>query len=259
MPIAIPRGFKLSLQPHAARARCRGLMLLSLLAALPWAAAAQPLTLHYQDRPPFSSTGPNGQPQGLLIEPIKRALAQAGIDHRWSNTPSQRQLALIQQGHGQDCGIGWFYSAARATQGRFSRPIYHNLPFQALVRADRLIAVSPSAAALLADTSQPLLAKEGYSYGARIDALVQAQPAAVQRTSAESVSMARMVAAGRAGWMLISPEESETLLSSMGADRSTLRLVNLVGGEPGPTGHLYCNLQVSSALIARLNRELADR
>ena len=252
-------GYLMSLQHRAVRNRRRGLILLGLLAAMPWVAAAKPLMLHYQERPPFSSTGPDGQPQGLLMEPIKRALARAGIDHRWSNTPSQRQLALIQQGHGQDCGIGWFYTAERETLGRFSQPIYRNLPFQALVRSDRAIAAAPSAAALLADASQPLLAKEGYSYGASIDALIQSQPAAVQRTSVESVPMARMVAAGRAGWMLISPEESEPLLASLGTERAALRLVSLVGGERGPSRHLYCNLQVSAALIARLDRALAER
>ena len=249
----------MSQQLRADRARRRHLVLLGLFALLPGAVAAQPLTLHYQDRPPFSSIGPDGQPQGLLLVPLKRALAQAGIDYRWSNTPSQRQLALIQQGDGQDCGIGWFYSAVRETQGRFSRPIYHNLPFHALMRVDRQIAAAASAAALLADSSQPLLTKEGYSYGARIDALIQAQPASVQRTSAESVSMARMVVAGRAGWMLISPEESGPLLASMGAEGALLRLVSLAGAEPGPTRHLYCNRQVSSALMARLDRELAER
>ncbi len=259
MPTALARGFKLSLQQHATRARCRALMALGLLAALPWVAAAQPLMLHYQERPPFSSTGPDGQPQGLLIEPLKRALARSGIDHRWLTTPSQRQMALIQHGQGQDCGIGWLYTAEREALGRFSRPIYRNLPFQALVRSDRVIAAAPSAAALLADASQPLLAKEGYSYGVSIDALIQSQPAAVQRTSTESVSMARMVAAGRAGWMLISPEESEPLLASLGTDRAALRLVTLAGGEPGSTRHLYCNLQVSAALIARLDRALAKR
>lgn len=259
MPIVNIRSDPPSRPRRAGRAWRAGLLALGLLAGAGAGLAGQPLILHYQERPPYSSTGADGQPQGLLVEPLKRALQATGIAHRWANTPSQRQLALIQRGDGWDCGIGWFYSPERESLGRFSRPIYRNQPFQALVRIDRAFTSPPTPAALLADAAQPLLAKEGYSYGVNLDALIRAHPAAVLRTTAESLSMARMIAAGRAGWMLISPEEGEPLLAAQASELATLRLLALVGSEPGPTRHLYCNRQVSAEVITRLDRALVER
>lgn len=259
MPIANTRPHSPSLLRRAGRAWRTGLLALGLLAGAAIGLAAQPLTLHYQERPPYSSTGLDGLPQGLLVAPLKRALEAAGIAHRWASTPSQRQMALIQHGQGLDCGIGWFYSAERETLGRFSRPIYRNQPFQALVRIDRRFAAAPTAATLLADATQPLLAKEGYSYGVSLDTLIHAHPATVLRTTAESASMARMIAAGRAGWMLISPEEGGPLLVTLGIEPPPLRMLALAGNKPGPTRHLYCNRQVSAEVIARLDRGLVER
>ncbi len=219
---------------------------------------AQTLTLHYQERPPYSSLGADGQPQGLLVAPLARALARAGIAHQWTSTPSQRQLALIQQGSGLDCGLGWFRTPEREAQGLFSRPIYRNRPFGALLRRDSTSADEVAAADLLADPTRPLLTKTGYSYGAKIDALIKTHPDAVRQTSAESLSMARMILAGRAGWMLISPEESEVLLASLGPDQAQLRLLRLAGNEPGSARHLFCNRRVGAVMMARLDRALAE-
>ena len=84
-----------------------GLLALGGLAGTSVGHATPPLTLHFQERPPYTSTGVDGSPHGLLVSPLKRALQVAGIAHRWVNTPSQRQMALIQHGQGLDCGIGW--------------------------------------------------------------------------------------------------------------------------------------------------------
>ena len=116
-------------------------------------------------------------------------------------------------------------------------------------------------AALLADTDLPLLVKEGYSYGALLDGLVAQHPGQVRRTSAESQQMARMIEAGRAGWMIVAPEEAEVLLAEPGPGGvlPQLQLHPLPGVPAGQTRHLYCNKAVPEAVIQRLNRALAER
>jgi polar amino acid transport system substrate-binding protein len=232
-----------------------GLLLLAALAGP--CGAAETLTLHYQERPPFSSRGPDGQPQGLLVTPVAQAMARAGISYRWARTPSQRQLALIQRGDGLDCGLGWFRTPEREALGRFSGPIYRDQSLQALVRRDSPIEAGRDLADLLADPALPPLVKQGYSYGPTLDSLLLARSAPVVSTSAESTSMARMIVAGRAAWMPISPEEAGVLLAGLDPQQAPLRLAVLGGVDPGATRHLYCSRRVDAALVERIDHALA--
>ena len=198
-----------------------------------------------------------------MIKPLQLALQRAGLTAQWALTPGQRQLGLIQTGSGQDCGVGWFRNAQREALGQFSRAVYQDRPFVALMPADKpppsLPVKPPSAAGLLADPAQVLLVKQGYSYGTQIDALLQQHRSAWQSTSAENAQMARMVAAGRASWMIIAPEEAELLLASVNDLARPLRQAALEGMGPGPTRHLYCNKQVPLAWLQRLDQALAAR
>lgn len=231
----------------------RALRILWLLVG-PASAAAQTLTLHYQERPPYSRTLPDGRVTGLVADPAADALTRAGIPFTWALTPSQRQLALI-QGSGTDphCGIGWFRSDERAALGRFSAPLYRDRPLAALMRADLALPANASAQALLADRRLRLLVKEGYSYGPRLDQQISASGQTPQRTSVDPPQMARMLASGRADWMIVAPEEAQSLASP------DLRLVPLHDEPDGPTRHLYCNRAVPAAWMERIDRALSTR
>lgn len=231
----------------------RALRILWLLAGST-TAAAQTLTLHYQERPPYSRTLPDGRVAGLVADPASDALTRAGIAFTWSLTPSQRQLALI-QGSGPDphCGIGWFRSDDRAALGRFSAPLYRDRPLAALVRADIAPAAGASAQTLVADRRLRLLVKEGYSYGPRLDRQIADSGQAPQRTSVDPPQMARMLISGRADWMIVAPEEAQALASP------ELRLVPLEDEPDGPTRHLYCNRATPVAWMQRIDRALSAR
>ena len=222
---------------------------------------AEAITLHYQERPPYSHSGPDGQVLGLLASAAMRACRKAQQPCSWARTPGQRQLALIQAGQGWDCGLGWFRNPEREALGRFSAPLYQDRPFMALLRRAAPWDAQRGLAALMTDQAQPLLVKKGYSYGPMLDGLIGRHAGQVRRTTAESLQMARMVEAGRAGWMVISPEEAEVLLAEPGAQglRPRLQLQPLPGVPPGQTRHLYCNKAVPEAVLERLNRALAER
>ena len=230
----------------------RRLLLYLSLAAGSMAHAAPALTLHYQERPPYSATGPQGQVSGLVAEPAARALHAAGIAFAWARTPNQRQLALIQgEATGLHCGVGWFRNAGREALGRFSAPLYRDSPLAALVRAGAWREPSATAATLLSAPSLRLLVKDGYSYGPRLDALIAAAAHPPLRTSVEPVQMARMLASDRADWMLVAPEEAELLTAP------DLRLLPLVDEPRGQTRHLYCSRTVPAEWMARIDRALA--
>lgn len=211
----------------------------------------QALTLHYQDRPPYSSAGPGGAVEGLVATPAAAALTSAGIPFEWQLTPSQRQLALIQSGRGLQCGVGWFRNPEREARGRFSGALYQDKPFAALVRLDAPIVSRRAVTELLAQPQPRLLVKEGYSYGAFLDRLIAGMPTAPVRASVDPPQMARMLQAGRADWMLVAPEEADALLLP------GLRLIEFSDMPLGPSRHLYCSEDVPAAWIERIDRALA--
>ncbi len=262
-PISAPRR-------HAGKKPWRGLPLAGLLGLLGLAAATgsvadvvgetEPaLTLHYQERPPYSSRGPDGRPDGLLVVPLVRAFDRAGIRLHWTMTPSQRQMTMIQSNVGMDCGVGWYRTAEREALGRFSRPIYRDRPYIALVRGDSPLRGDRSVASLLADPALQLLVKDGYSYGAEIDPLLAVHKNALHLTSAESAQMASMIAAGRAGWMILAPEEAQMLLKNWTGPAGALRQIALPGLGNGPMRHLYCSRRVPEGLMSRIDQALAGR
>jgi polar amino acid transport system substrate-binding protein len=223
---------------------------------IPWGpgtAQAQTLTLHYQERPPYSETGADGGVHGLVADPAAAALERAGIAFQWALTPSQRQLALVQSGRGLQCGVGWYRTAERAALGRYSAPLYQDRPLAALVRAGAVVDATLPASALLADPALRLLVKDGYSYGPQLDRLIAGAARPPLRTTVEPVQMSRMLRSGRADWMIVSPEEAEVL------QRVGQRVLPLADAPEGPTRHLYCSADVPAAWLARIDAALAAR
>jgi hypothetical protein len=234
--------------------RVAWLLLCGLAAAQP----QRPLQLHIQHRPPYTEVHPDGSVGGVLVEPVLTALQRAGIAHQWVQTPSRRQLLLIQNGDGWHCGVGWYRLPEREPLGKFSRPIYQDRPFMALARQDTAIKPGSTVAALLALPGRVLLVKEGYSYGPALDGLLAQHPDAVRRTTAESLQMVRMILADRADWMLITPDEAGPLLQQLGEEAAAVPLRPLSGVPPGTPRHLYCNRAVPDAMIDAVNRALPE-
>lgn len=237
--------------------RIASVVLRGALLGLGLGAQAQSLTLHYQERPPYSVTQADGRVAGLVATPAAQALARAGVPFVWSRTPGQRQLALIQEGHGLHCGVGWFRNGERAALGKFSKPLYRDRSFGALARADSPVKSGMRGADALATAGDTLLVKEGYSYGAQFDRLIAMQWPPPQTTSVETSQMVRMLLAGRAGWMIVTPEEGQVLRQEAGAAAAGLRTVAFSDVAGGESRHLYCNRAVPDAWMARIDQALA--
>ena len=226
------------------------------LAAAPLA-GAQTLTLHYQERAPYSTTQADGSVVGLTATPALRALQQAGLPYAWARTPSQRQLALIQEGEGLHCGVGWFRNPERLALGKFSKALYRDRPFAALVRHDSRLQSGVRGDEALALAGEVLLVKEGYSYGQVLDRLLAQRTPPATKTRVETAQMVRMLLAGRASWMIVAPEESLVLRQEMDAAGAELRGVVFADMPAGETRHLYCNHAVPDAWLARIDQALA--
>ena len=82
-----------------------------LLALVVRPAAAQilaPITLAYNDRPPYILSLPDGSAAGLTATPAAQAFKAAGIPVIWKKSPTNRQLAELKENTDRQCAVGWF-------------------------------------------------------------------------------------------------------------------------------------------------------
>ncbi len=149
------------------------------------------------------------------------------------------------------CGVGWFRSAQREAQGKFSRALYRDRPFGALVRDELPLGSGMPSTELFRSAQFRLLIKEGYSYGAQLDELIAKAARAPERTTTDNAQMARMLLAGRADWMIVAPEEA-TALAAPG-----LRVLEFSDLREGPSRHLYCSQDLPDDWMARIDQALA--
>lgn len=220
------------------------------------ASAGAPIFVHYQERPPYSETRADGVVQGLVATPTAIAFERAGVAFRWMLTPSQRQLALIQNGVNAHCGVGWFRNPSREAVGKFSAALYRDQALAALVRVGAGWQPGMSFEEALASPKLRLLVKDGYSFGLGVDALIATRAIRKVATSGEPLQLVSMLLADRADWMLVAPEEAQVILNQ-GKDRAhQLKLVPLHDMEAGQERHLYCSPAVPDAVLSRLNAAL---
>lgn len=208
------------------------------------------MTLHLQDRPPYYVLK---GPAGLVVTPLLQALQRAGLPHHFEHTPALRQLRLIESDSGMHCGVGWFHNEERAANGRFSKALYQDQPLGLLMRIELGWQPPLRMADALSDRKARLLVKAGFSYGAEFDRLLAALPPPASVTG-EMAAVARMLAADRADWTPMAPEEAH----GMAAHHEGLRVLPFVDAPPGARRHLYCNKAVPEAWLQRLDAALPD-
>lgn len=220
--------------------------------------AEQRLALYFNERPPFNATAADGSVGGLTATPAVSALRRAGIPFRWELTPLARQFALIERGDGFACAVGLYRNPQRERLGKFSVPLYRDRGMVAITRTGSGWRDGASFRELLRNRNLRMLYKIGLTYGSAVSRLMQQTPPLMEMVSVETPVMVQMIRAERADWMLAAEEEADFLIAQAGVPRASMAVVHfrdLPGGEPR---HLYCSRAVPDALMARINRALAD-
>lgn len=216
------------------------------------AQAAEPLRLHYFVRPPLYYVDVDGKVRGLAAEPVEKALQRSGLIYRWQETPSNRQLLVVQSGRGQDCAVGWYYTAERAKLGRFSRPVYRSRPIVALV-SDRIQLASGGPVTQLLGRRDAILAvREQFSYGPELDRNIEQLAPRRVSSSQPIAEMMRLLQRGLADYLFASGEEADKLLVP------GTRVVTFSDLRAGEARYLYCSFAVSEQTMAAINRALEE-
>lgn len=211
------------------------------------------ITLHYNERPPYLVTTASGV-GGLTGGPATVVFEKSNLPFQWKQTPSKRQIHLLQQNKSRDCLVGWFKNQEREQFARYTLPIYQDRPQIALARFDndRIPAVG-SVRDIFTDTGLNLLVKDGYSYGDFLDGKIAEYDPLRTVTTVENSEMLKMIHARHADYFLIAPEEAEGLISSSEFDRHDFKLVHFDDIPNGEKRYILCSMQVEDWVIDRLN------
>ncbi len=211
------------------------------------------IVLHYNERPPYLVTTDIGV-GGLTGDPATIVFEKSNLPFQWKQTPSKRQIYLLQQNSGRDCLVGWFKNAEREKFAKYTLPIYQDKPQIALARADNdQISSGGTVGATFSNPHLTLLVKDGYSYGDLLDGKIKEYNPVRTVTTVENSAMLKMVYAGHADYFLIAPEEAEGLIKTSEFDTQDFKAIHFTDIPYGEKRYILCSQQVDDTLIDQLN------
>jgi uncharacterized protein (TIGR02285 family) len=224
------------------------------LCAAAW--ADDKITVHYNERPPYLKSMPDGSPGGLTGTPAVEAFKKAGIAVSWAKTPTSRQLDLLEKNEGKDCAVGWFKNPKRESFAKFTKAIYRDKPWVAVANSGFAIKPGAKLEELLSDKKTRLLVKDGFSYGSFIDGLLARTKPTTTKTTGESPQMVQMIKADRADLMLASQEEAAFFIESAGLSAKEMKTVSFPDVPEGEKRYIMCSKKVGDDVIAKLNKAI---
>lgn len=235
--------------------------ILALCLLIPAASRSQePVTLLYNDRPPYLVSQPDGSATGLTATPAANAFKAAGIPFTWSKLPTNRQLALVKGDAGMHCAIGWFRKPEREEFARFTKAIYQDRPTVALTNAQFIAQFNVRDGSTLTDVlgmkGVRVLVKDQFSYGAYIDGLLASVRPNSIGTTAENVQMVRMIQINRADLMFVAEEEANYFIAQAGRGLNEVRVLRFADMPKGEKRHIMCSRSVPEDIIVRVNKAI---
>ncbi|MBI5593907.1 MAG: transporter substrate-binding domain-containing protein [Deltaproteobacteria bacterium] len=215
------------------------------------------VSLLYNERTPYLITS-GDRVTGLTADPVAKAFEKAGIHYQWVSTPAKRQILILQENCGCDCGVGWFKNPDREKFALFSTTIYKDEPQVAIVRKDDMrIKDASTLGEVLDDKQLRLLIKDGYSYGALLDEIIEKGTPTIIKTTAENVNMISMIKNHRGDYFILAPEEAESLVKEAGFKMSDFRLVAFSDMPPGNVRYLMCSKKVGGNTLKIISEALS--
>jgi len=216
------------------------------------------IILHYHDRKPYSFNFPDGV-KGICATPVADVFKKAGIPFQWENTPPSRQLEIVKQNKRMECALGWFKNPEREKYAKYTRHIYQDKPTIALARADNERIFNPmSVEKIFNDRGLKILRKDGYSYGKFIDERILKYKPREVLTTADNLSMLKMIHSLRADYIFIAKEEAENVIKESPYALSDFKHVTFSGMPKGNKRYIICTQMVPELTMSKLNRAIRD-
>jgi polar amino acid transport system substrate-binding protein len=216
------------------------------------------IILHYHDRKPYYFTSADGV-KGLFAEKAAVVFNKAEISFQWKNTPPSRQLEIIKQNNRMECALGWFKNPEREKYAKYTLHIYQDKPTIALARSDNeRVFNQMSVEQIFNNRGLKILRKDGYSYGKFIDEKISQYKPREVPTTADNLSMLKMIHSLRADYFFIAKEEAENLIKESSFALSDFKHINFSGMPKGNKRYIICTQMVPELTISKLNRAIRN-
>ncbi len=220
------------------------------------AANVQPIIVYYVQRLPFMGRDADGNLTGLLIQPVAKAFAKAGVPLAWRESSTSRQLAIIESNTGRACSLGRYMTADRAAFARFSVPFYQDARWVGLANVNFKVSGHVRIADLMADPHVTVLLKDDLKLGPYLDGLVAHMNAKRVGITSDFDQMIRMIEAGRADFSFITGEEETYYRDKLALNEHDIKVIHFADMPAGEKRYLMCSRLVGDAEMEKINAYL---
>lgn len=219
----------------------------------------QRITVYTFNRPPYYTLSPQGKPSGFLLLRADSVLRKAGLEPEYVELPPGRVLSDMAASPTPACAVGWLKTPEREKIGKFSSPIYQDLPPLAVFRRGGNL--PPTSATTLEEVTKiPGMVfgiNQTFSYGPQVDALLGSLATPPMQISGSQIHLMRMLGAGRFDAMLINSEELDELRREAGLTSQQL-VPRLLSDLPsGNVRYLIFSKTTPADVIHRVNEAIA--
>ena len=218
---------------------------------------AENLDIFYFEYPPYYHQLENQEASGIIVDIARRVFAAAGVEPTFSFVPAKRILHELQSGR-PAASLGWFKTPEREQFALFSLPIYVNRPVGVFFLREDESRFSPySTLEGLLKSGQFVLGRvQGFSEGPQLDAMLEKYRDKTVQVATDSVRLLKMLECRRFDFMLIAPEEADTLLEAAQAPREKFAMRAMTDIPQGNIRYIMYSKAVSQDLIRRIDQAI---
>ena len=237
----------------------------SLFAALVLAAAAigrlaadEPITLMYEDRPPYKVRNPDGTLSGPGLAPVEAAFRAAHVAYVWEEVPALREVELIRANHDKTCGTAFYKTPERSGFAKFSKPLFRDTPLVVVVAKFAAFDAKRSFEALLGDPKATVILRAGTAYGDTVDAWIARAKAETVYAAVSEDNIMDMIAIGRGDFTIMRREVVDLYAKREHTRLADLEVLTPPDTPPGGSRYLMCSAKVDDAILQAINQYLPD-
>ena len=220
------------------------------------AAAAEPIILQYNERPPYMQTSSGNLVVGLSATPAAQAFEKAGIPFIWAKVPAARQLAVLKYNGARVCSVGLYKIAEREAFAKYTGTISQDSPMVGLALANFKAPKNLTLDELFSDSSLNILLKQSIVYGPPLDDKLASGQARKHYTVNEIEGIVKMIELGRAHITFLAREEADYYFKTGQFDLSKFNVITFPEIPKGPRRYILCSRLVEDEVIEKLNAAL---